>query len=61
MGGFSSKIGENRNRLKKLEKIGTGHPVNKCTLYGTHDFFCFPNFYLVRKIKKLFNKKLTKN
>ena len=27
MGGFSSKIGENRNMLKKIGKIGTGHPA----------------------------------
>ena len=28
MGGFSLKIGENRNMLKKKqEKIGTGHPA----------------------------------
>ena len=28
MGGFSLKIGENRNILKKKqEKIGTGHPA----------------------------------
>ena len=27
IGGFRLKIGENRNILKKIEKIGNGHPV----------------------------------